>query len=50
MQELVSPVSQWKPPNEYVDWVETSGNYVEYYMEGKLILHLAKTEAPTASS
>ena len=49
MQELVSPVSQWKAPNEYADWVETPGNYVEYYMEGKLILHLAKTEAPTAS-
>ena len=49
MRELVSPLSQWKAPNEYADWVETPGNYVEYYMEGKLILHLANTEAPTAS-
>ena len=49
MQELVSPVNQWKAPNEYADWVETPGNYVEYYIEGKLILLLAKTKVPTAS-
>ncbi|EDY84339.1 hypothetical protein VDG1235_3970 [Verrucomicrobiia bacterium DG1235] len=40
--ELVSAANQGKAPNEYTDWVTTSGNYVEYYMEGKLILHLAK--------
>ncbi|MBD5782256.1 hypothetical protein IEN85_22345 [Pelagicoccus sp. NFK12] len=40
--ELVSPANQGKAPGEYTDWVTTSGNYVEYYMEGKLILHLAK--------
>ncbi len=48
-QELVSPANQGKAPNEYTDWVETTGNYVEYYMEGSLILHLAKTEAHNAS-
>lgn len=48
-QELVSPANQGKAPNEYTDWVETTGNYVEYYMEGKLILHLAKTEVHNAS-
>ncbi|MDQ8180153.1 hypothetical protein [Pelagicoccus sp. SDUM812005] len=40
--ELISPANQGKAPNEYTDWVTTSGNYVEYYMDGKLILHLAK--------
>ena len=40
--ELVSPASQGKAPNEYTDWVETTGNYIEYYMDGKLILHLGK--------
>ena len=48
-QELVSPANQGKAPNEYTDWVETTGNYVEYYMEGKLILHLAKTEVHNTS-
>jgi len=40
--ELISPANQGKAPNEYTDWVVTSGNYVEYYLEGKLILHLKK--------
>lgn len=40
--ELVSPANQGKAPNEYTDWVETSGNYIEYYMDGQLVLHLAK--------
>ena len=40
--ELVSPANQGKAPNEYTDWVETTGNYVEYYMDGHLILHLGK--------
>ncbi len=40
--ELVSPANQGKAAGEYTDWVTTSGNYIEYYMEGKLILHLAK--------
>ena len=45
-QKFFFPVNQWKAPNEYAGWVETSGNYVAYYIEGKLILRLAKTEAP----
>ena len=48
-QELVSPDNQGKAPNEYTDWVETTGNYVEYYMGGRLILHLAKTEVHNTS-
>ena len=43
-QELVSPANQGKAPNEYTDWVETTANFVEYYMDGKLILHLGKTD------
>lgn len=42
--ELVSPANQGKAPNEYTDWVDSSANYLEYYMEGQLILHLAKTK------
>lgn len=41
--ELISAANQGKAPNEYTDWVTTSGNYVEYYMNGNLILHLKKT-------
>lgn len=40
--ELVSPANQGKAANEYTDWVVTSGNYVEYYLNGDLILHLKK--------
>ena len=43
-QELVSKANQGKASNEFTDWVETSANYVEYYMDGDLILHLAKTD------
>lgn len=41
--ELISAANQGKAPNEYTDWVVTSGNYIEYYMDSKLILHLKKT-------
>ena len=47
--ELVSPVNQGKAPNEYTDWVETTANYIEYYMEGTLILHLGKKSVVEAS-
>ena len=47
--ELISAANQGKAPNEYTDWVETTGNYIEYYMEGQLILHLAKTEVLSAN-
>ena len=49
-RELVSPANQGKAPNEYTDWVSTTANYVEYYMEGELILHLAKTEVHKAAN
>ncbi|MEM9157627.1 MAG: hypothetical protein AAGB46_01155 [Verrucomicrobiota bacterium] len=42
--ELISPANQGKQPNAYTDFVTTSANYVEYYMDGELILHLGKTE------
>ncbi len=45
--ELISPANQGKAPGEYTDWVTTSGNYIEYYMDGKLILHLAKKSVAT---
>lgn len=41
--ELVSAANQGKAPNEYTDWVTSSANYIEYHMDGKLILHLKKT-------
>lgn len=43
-KDLVSAANQGKAPNEFTDWVETSANYIEYYMDGDIILHLAKTE------
>ena len=48
-KELISPANQGKAPNEYTDWVETTGNYIEYYLDGDLILHLVKTEVHKAS-
>lgn len=47
-RELVSPANQGKAPNEYTDWVDTTANYIEYYMDGQLILHLAKTDVHAA--
>jgi len=46
-KELISQANQGKAPNEFTDWVVTSANYVEYYMDGDLILHLAKTDVHT---
>lgn len=43
--ELVSAANQGKAPNEFTDWVETTANYIEYYMDGGLILHLGKISA-----
>ena len=47
-KELVSAANQGKAPNEFTDWVETSANYIEYHMDGNIILHLAKTEVHTS--
>ena len=41
-QVLVSAAGQNKAPNAWTDWVETSANYVEYWMDEKLILHLQR--------
>lgn len=40
--ELISAANQGKAPDEYTDWVTSSANYIEYHMDGKLILHLGK--------
>lgn len=42
--ELVSPANQGKQANEWTDWVRTKSNYIEYWMDGVLILHLKKVE------
>ncbi len=42
--ELVSPANQGKQANEWTDWVRTKSNYIEYWMEGTLVLHLKKVE------
>ena len=40
--DLVSPANSGHPPNGWTDWVQTSANFVEYWMDGKLILHLKR--------
>ncbi len=45
--ELISPANQGKAPGEYTDYVTTSANYIEYYMDDSLILHLAKKSVAT---
>ncbi len=47
-KELASQANQGKAPNEFTDWIETSANYVEYYMEGNLFLHLGKNDVHTS--
>lgn len=42
--ELVSPANAGHPPNGWTDWVETTAPFVEYWMEGRLILHLHRIE------
>lgn len=41
-EELVSPANQGKAPNQWTDWVRTRAPYVEYWMDGKKVLHLKK--------
>lgn len=41
-EELVSEANQDKAPNQWTDWVRTRAPYVEYWMDGKKILHLKK--------
>ncbi len=42
--ELVSPAGQDKRPNEWTDWVQTRSRFIEYWMDGNLILHLKKID------
>jgi hypothetical protein len=42
--ELVSPADQGKQPNAWTDWIETQASYVEYWMNGRKILHLHKVK------
>ena len=42
--ELVSPAHAGHAPNSWTDWVETTANYVEYWMNGRLILHLHRLQ------
>ena len=41
-QQLISPANQGKAANTWTDWVETTAPFIEYWMEGKLILHLKR--------
>lgn len=43
-QVLVSAANQGKEPNAWTDWIETTSNYIEYWMDEKLILHLERIE------
>lgn len=40
--ELVSPAGQGKPAYEWTDFVNTSANYIEYWMDGEVFLHLKR--------
>ena len=42
--ELISPAGQSKQANAWTDWVLTQSPYIEYWMDGELILHLKKVE------
>ncbi len=40
--ELVSPANQGKAPYAWTDFVNTSANYIEYWMDGEVFLHLKR--------
>lgn len=42
--ELISPTGQDKRPNQWTDWIRTQSRFIEYWMDGNLILHLQKVE------
>lgn len=42
--ELVSPANQGKPPYAWTDFVNTSANYIEYWMDGEVFLHLKRVK------
>lgn len=41
---LISPAGQGKAANEWTDWIRTESRYIEYWMDGRLILHLRRTD------
>jgi transcription elongation factor GreA len=41
--DLVSPANAGHEANAWTDWVETTANYVEYWVGDKKILHLKRT-------
>ena len=43
-EDLVSPADQGKQANAWTDWIETTANYIEYWMSGEKVLHLKKVE------
>ncbi len=40
--DLVSPANSGHAPNGWSDWVETTANYVEYWVGDKKVLHLRR--------
>lgn len=42
--ELVSPAGQGKQANQWTDWIEVKAPYIEYWMDGQMVLHLKKVE------
>jgi len=42
--DLVSPANAGHPENAWTDWVETSANYVEYWVGERMILHLHRVD------
>jgi hypothetical protein len=41
---LISAANQGKAANEWTDWVRTQQKYIEYWMDGRLILHLRRVD------
>lgn len=41
---LVAPPNPDRGQGTWTDWIETQSNYIEYWMDEKLILHLHKVE------
>ena len=40
--DLISPANAGHEPNGWTDWVETTANYVEYWVGDKKVLHLKR--------
>lgn len=43
--DLVSPENAGHAPDSWTDWVQTSANFVEYWVGDKKILHLKRTHS-----